>query len=164
MQGLRISIAALLAVALLGGCRSAPPAATPSERAQEPGGLLQRPAGDQPEPAGRRPQPGGQMPGQGCHQVVLEPPCTLASFTPTRVGEPVVSYIVHYRDAKGREVQPYYLEVRREETTALEAFFRDEKNRVVECQGGWTSPPCNDSPHLTGFPAPPVGKVTPRGR
>ena len=169
MQGLgRLSVAALLAglvVAGLGGCRSTPPPSIEGGRAQEPRGLAEEPSAPAPEPAGRAPQPVGPMPGQGCRQVTLEPPCTLSLFSPSRTGaEPVVSYFVRYRDAKGREVTPYYLEARREDRAALDKFFKDEKHRVVQCQGGWTSAPCNDTPHLQGFPEPPVGKVTPRGR
>jgi hypothetical protein len=167
MQGLRgIAIAALvlagLVVAALTGCRSAAPSKAESvSRAQEP-------AGETPQPAGRTPEPVGPKPGQGCRQVTLEPPCTLSLFMPSPVdargGTDAISYLVRYQDSKGREVTPYYLTARREDQPALDKFFKEEKHRVVPCQGGWTSAPCNDTPFLSGFPEPPVGSVTRRGR
>ena len=147
LRGLAVAVLVLggLVVALLGGCRSRPGPA---------------------EPPGPAPKPVGPMPGQGCRNVALEPPCTLSYFGPgparAKVGMETVSYLVRYKDSKGREVTPYWLEARRADRSALEKFFQE--HRVVQCQGGWTSAPCNDTPRLEGFPEPSVGTVVLRGR
>lgn len=73
---------------------------------------------------------------------------------------PPVAYTVIYKDAKGREILPYYLRGTREDEPALQRFYRAHEE--VPCSGGWVSPPCNDTPRLQGFPVPPVGQVTPR--
>jgi hypothetical protein len=155
-----------MGVASLAGCRSAAPGKR--ESAVRPEAPLEErfaPGGETPQPLGRSPEPVGPKPGQGCRQVTLAPPCTLSLFVASPAatrGDGPVPFIVRYRDSQGREVAPYFLQARREDQPALERFFRDEKNRVVSCQGGWTSAPCNDTPRVSGFPEPPVGTVTRR--
>ena len=110
-----------------------------------------------------QPAPGGARPGDGCTTVTLVPPCTLYSFgvEPDAEDAAEVFYRVTYQDSKGARVMPFYVNGRPEDERPLRAFF--DAHASVGCTGHWSTAPCNDTPFLSGFPEPPVGRVKKRG-